>query len=108
MNTPEKVGGLIRNAITAAKAKQWAIVRHHVRGPSNAKPCCCAIGSLVIDVPGGVPLYGEICSRLGIEHNEAIGIARGFDGKSYDGDISTPDWHALGERIYQELSENLL
>jgi hypothetical protein len=108
MTTIEQAGGKLRNAITSAKSKGWAIVRYHVRGASNAKPACCVIGALVIDLPGGVPLNTEVARRLNISLNETVAIARGFDGSPYDPDISTPDWHALGERLYSELKEGTL
>jgi hypothetical protein len=108
MNTVETVGGMLRASIAKAKGAGWNIVRAHVRGPANASACCCAIGTVVTDVERGVPLYGEICERLGIGYGEAIAIARGFDGGEYNSDISTPDWHCLGKRLYEELQEGIL
>lgn len=108
MNSIEKVSGILHASIASAKSKGWNIVRAHVRGPANAANCCCAIGTVVLDVPRGVPLYGEICERLGIGYGEVIAIARGFDGGEYNPDLATPDWHCLGKRLYSELQEGTL
>lgn len=107
-NDTEDVYGKLRHCITAAKTKGWTIVREQVRGPSNAKPSCCAVGSVVVDLPYGEPLYGEIAKRLRTSITNVIGIARGFDGSRYDATSSEPEWHALGERIYSELTEGTL
>lgn len=108
MQTVEQVGGKIRNSIAKATANGWAIVRNYTRGPSNAKKSCCAVGSVVVDIPDSVPLYGTISERLGVDLNTVIAIARGFDGAPYDPEMSLHTWHFLGETIYKELSENLL
>lgn len=108
MNNLEQVEGKLRSAMVSAKANGWTIVRLYVRGPSNSGKCACAVGSVVVDIPGGEPLYGKIAMRLGCQFSEVIAIARGFDGKHYDSDLSEPSWHHLGERLYSALQEGTL
>ncbi len=65
--TPEKIEALrnlLREKMAAAKAAGWEIRRRPdgwIEIQPDGVPCCCAIGSLIFDVPhvNGLPLFAQ-------------------------------------------------
>jgi len=106
MATIEEVGNKIRASIGHARSKGYRIIPNVMVG----KNCCCAIGSLVVDLyetePFAFRLYTSSGERLGLNMHELTSVARGFDGKQdrYD----KKEWADLGVQLRREVDSGSL
>lgn len=106
MNTPEIVEGILREAMTAARARGVQIAQGVDRfvEERNGVTCACAMGCAILEVPFRRP-QSAVKDRLWIGDAQIAAIAGGFDGDCFseaDYCLEKEPWWDLGERLWRE------
>lgn len=107
-----EVESRLRSHIKKARDAGYQIVPNIMRGMIGGKPCCCALGAVVLDVPAGEHTWIPACERLGITMLQATSFAIGFDMRRFTTD-NLPDMYdlaafSLGRKLRAEVSQGLL
>lgn len=109
----DAIEGQLRASIKAARAKGYRIAPRVMRGHIGGQKCCCALGSVLVDVPDTeMNTWAIACERLKLQMNEALSIALGFDGRHFTSNdrfgAYDPNLYNLGKKLRAELNAGTL
>ena len=113
MTDLDQVGTKLRASIKSAQKSGYKIAPSVMRGRIGGEACCCALGSMVIDLPTDrMFTWSTACERLGITMNQALSLAIGFDMRRFTAqdlpDVYELSFFNLGRKLRLEIMDGSL